>query len=465
MSPAFPWAVADGPMDTERRAATERWLRRALSWQRTLTRWPASEPGVPDATPFVSLSANGHPRGCFGCGEGLPGERLARAFLTALHDPRFPPLRGFERAGLVAQVSYAFEPALVDTRDAQASFEVGTHGLVLLGADHAPAALLPDVARERSLDAPGVLAAVSQKAGGPPDAWRTGALWRFRTDSVVVRPSAQLPVAGAKAGLSWLSSLVDDDGRVAWAMDARTSALVRFGAARHARTALVLQALRTSPEHEATASRGLRWLSAEIERALAGEAVQDWPTDPARRAGAVALAVYAGAEALRPALQVLARDSALQKSAWHGAQVALALGRETPEVLWRACISDLDTTPWAPWTAYAARIRGDLDTFSRCARALLASIRESPPHVGGVLGPGVPELALTAVVIEALGPTEPATARVACGFLRRWQLAGEATPAWVDAPALGAFPASPVATFLRADVTAHCVLALANEPI
>jgi hypothetical protein len=82
----------------------------------------------------------------------------------------------------------------------------------------------------------------------------------------------------------------------------------------------------------------------------------------------------------------------------------------------------------------------------------------------------VPEIALTAITVEALAPllatsaqTRAAVAR-ARRFLERWQLRPGRVPAALDPTfAEGAFPLSPVVPFGRGDATAHALLAL-REP-
>jgi hypothetical protein len=79
----------------------------------------------------------------------------------------------------------------------------------------------------------------------------------------------------------------------------------------------------------------------------------------------------------------------------------------------------------------------------------------------------VPEVALTAAVVEALTGArdrEAAAARLrALRFIGRQQNLLHVPPDVPDpALALGGFPLTPVHAYLRADVTAHAVLALAT---
>jgi hypothetical protein len=152
--------------------------------------------------------------------------------------------------------------------------------------------------------------------------------------------------------------------------------------------------------------------------------------------------------------------------------VVLALGRDAPAALWQSCVAALAVEPWAPWTAMAARARGDAVVLERALPSLIDSVRTAGPHPGGVSMPTqpsgtVPEIAVTAVVLEALagarGSSRAATRAIERGrtFLRRWQCVLDRAPGLVDLrTALGAFPASPIDAGLRVDVTGHALLAL-----
>jgi hypothetical protein len=78
----------------------------------------------------------------------------------------------------------------------------------------------------------------------------------------------------------------------------------------------------------------------------------------------------------------------------------------------------------------------------------------------------VPEIALTALSVEALRgvrPTRDVMAAIARGeeFLRRWHVASGSVPAPFDPEAsVGAFTGSPISSGLRGDVTGHAYLAL-----
>jgi hypothetical protein len=107
-----------------------------------------------------------------------------------------------------------------------------------------------------------------------------------------------------------------------------------------------------------------------------------------------------------------------------------------------------------------------LGVAHRAVQALVASVRTTAPHRGGVAVTEVPEIALTALTVEALRgvrATREVRAAIARGeeFLRKWQIARERVPAAFDPEAsVGAFVGSPISSGLRGDVTGHAYLAL-----
>jgi hypothetical protein len=176
------------------------------------------------------------------------------------------------------------------------------------------------------------------------------------------------------------------------------------------------------------------------------------------------MAAMAGID-VRASLVELARSDALVGSPWHGAQVVAALGRDAPERLWRSCVEDLERRAWAPWTCLAARARGDASVLEKTTGTLIASVRKAPPHAGGAGTLPIPEIALTALTVEALAPSTARDARAAVRrareFLGTWQLVPGRIPAALDPKlATGAFVASPIVDALRGDITAHALLAL-----
>lgn len=464
IAPRLPWRALSRPLDDRERSAVAATASRLLSWQRTLDRWPRA-PGAPDATPFVSLYSHGRLRGCFGSTEGDAGERLRRAFLSALSDPRFGGIEAAERAALVAEVSYLRAPRRVGRAELLRRFELGVHGLAALSPRRGAVLLLPSVARDERLDRNGLLRALAAKAG-VRDLQESG-LFLFTTESVRVRGRA-VARAGPRdpqdAAARWLAARVAPDGAVAFAVDARSNTVFPHGVFAHGRAAVVIRALSLHGGHPGVAKRASRWLEEQIRAALAGRSVPDFPGEPAQVAGSVALAVLAGIELSRELAELAGRRE-LRAHAWHAAQVVAALGSRAPAVLWRACVRDLEARPWAPWTAIAARVRGDAEALERAERALIDSIRRRRPYEGAADVTPVPEVALGAVVGEALAGSRSRSAVAATrrvqSYLRRVQLVGDAIPAPLD-PALaeGAFPLSPILDVLRTDVTAHALVAL-----
>jgi hypothetical protein len=258
---------------------------------------------------------------------------------------------------------------------------------------------------------------------------------------------------------------VGSDGRVAFGLDPRTGESSAEGLMLHGRAAVVLRALGLHPSGERAAGRLRRWLTRELERALAGRPVAGWPPEVPLAAGTLALAQLAGVSCEKP-LGELARHPELRAVPWHAAQVVCALGTAAPDELYAACVDAAEGEPLAPWTVMAARARGDRTTYARTARALVALTADAGPHAGGLGMHAWPEVALTAALVEALSgararPLAAARAR-ALRFIGRLQHL-EPMPPDVRDPALafGAFPLTPVHAYLRTDVTAHAALALA----
>jgi AMMECR1 domain-containing protein len=462
----FPWQTLPRPLGAAAAGRLATSVRALLAWQRQLDRWPRALAGAP-ATPFVSLYAGGRLSGCIGSHEGGDGERLARAFVRALEDTRFGAVGARERTELSAQVTYLRDARELPLEGADRVIEVGTHGVALVQGGAAPVLLLPQVARDNRLDARGLLQALERKAKAKLEG---GRLFLFEADDVVVRQSDAvarwLPGQEIAQAARWLASLVERDGSVCFAVDPRKRERAPTGVMHHGRAAVVVQALAAHGGHASVVARARRKLARDIREGLAGRAAPGWPLEPATVGGTLALAVLAGVP-LREELGRFAAEGrdALATSPWHAAQVVAALGAGAPPDVWKVCVTDLELRPWAPWTALAARARGDGEVLARTAAPLVASVRAEPPHSGGVSPTTVPECALTALVAEALAgvPGKPARAAAAraCLFLRRWQLGARAVPAPLD-PSLawGAFPLSPVFDVLRGDVTAHALLTL-----
>ncbi|HEY4104259.1 MAG TPA: AMMECR1 domain-containing protein [Polyangiaceae bacterium] len=464
MSTSFPLTALARPLSDAERASLRLALQDLLVWQRDLRNWPATF-AAPDATPIVSLYAKGALCGCAGTSEGTPCERVQRAFVQALSDGRFGGLGPEARADLRCQLSYAIRVESLELSRALETIEVGRHGLAVANEDR-PVTLLPDVACDNSFDASGLLDTLERKAGSERGTWPSDGLYTFETESVMARQSAtpELVHDPLEAAATWLARRVDADGRVSFGFDPRSGDNYRLSPMFHGRCAIMLRALFSQACGRGAAVRARRWLEDEIQRALSGQSVEQFPEQPALIAGTLALASLAGIE-FSDALRDYAARSETLTVPWHAAQVAAALGKHAPIQLWQACVRNLESQPWAPWTAIAAKARGDGETLTRAANALIAAVREREPHLGGV-GPGtLPELARTAATIEALSGLDTTEARAACAraraFLLRHQLRGEHYAKAADSAAVhGAFPQTPVHDFLQIDVTGHAVLAL-----
>jgi hypothetical protein len=457
------------PLTPPTRARLEQTLRRLLEWQRTLARWPApsSAAAAPRATPIVSVYADGVRCGCAGSFEGAPRERLVRAFLYAQSDLRFGGIDARARARAVAELAYPLGLTRLPLAEAEELIAAGAHGLALGFAAGPPAILLPSVAREHELDAAGLLSALEHKANLARDQW-PDALFAFETETLVVRLDSRREgarVGPLEAAVRWLAARVGRDGCVTFGLEPRRGAEDRTGQFWHGRAAVVAQALALHPAGHAAASRVRRWLEREILAALVDKRRTAFPEETPFVAGTLALAKLAGVACDEP-LRALSRSPALASMPWHAAQVVCALGREAPDGLYRACVNALDDDALAPWTVMAARARGDHATFERAARLLARRVASRGPHVGGVGTSSLPEVALTAAVVEALTGVrdrEAAAARLrALRFVGRQQHLPHVPPDVPDpALAFGAFPLTPVHGYLRADVTAHAALALA----
>jgi hypothetical protein len=452
------------PLSPAERRAVRRDLHALLVWQTDLDVWKKPK-DVVDALPYVAIYARGKLFGCFGAEGGTPGERLGRAFLNALQDKRFGGLPDALRNDLSAEVSFVRRVTEVDPSRLESTFEPGTHGLGVVRPGGV-VVLLPSVARDNGWKARGMLEAIVQKARlTTPLAER---FFSFEVDRVVARLHApRVKKEKARdAAARWIAGLVQRDGSVVFAVDARTGAAIGPGEMHHARVAAAVQALDAHGGYPSEVTRAQARLAHDALEALSGVPVIAWPDHPAKVAGTLAHLVRAGVD-VRGELLSMASSKDVAHVPWHAAQVATALGTDAPEELIAACERDLIERPWAPWTVLAAtRRRVSGDALSRAVEALVDSIRKDAPHRGGVNRTEVPEVALTALTVEALRgvrQTGPVRAAVARGeeFIRSWQIDPEDAPAAFDLEkAAGAFMGSPISSRLRADVTGHALLVL-----
>jgi len=468
----FPLRALDKPLGPVERRTLRSTLAALLHFQRRLGAWPRFRAAA-DATPIVSLYARGRLLGCSACGEGRPGERLARAFLSALGDPRGMGVDSTLRREVVVQVAYPVRARRVSLDAASRLTAAGAHGVALSDGATLLGLLVPEVARELGVGTSGLLEALERKAECARASWPLSGFFVFETERVVVRSRVPrvkaAPRSAIEAAVRWLVARVGPDGAVSFVLDPRAPADEPVGPMLHARAAVVIRALAAHPAGARARKRAMAWLGREIASARAGRSLAACPDEAPLVAGTLALAKLAGLEVDAQLIE-LAKSPAVRAHAWHAWQVALALGRSTPPTLWRACVRSLEREPRAPWIALAAAEREDWSTYERAATALAAHVIEHGPHQGGVPSSAdLPELALTAIVVEALAhaKTQPLqrALRLAHTFLERQQLLDDPLPEAIAPERVhGAFPLTPVHSFLRSDVTAHAVLAFAGAP-
>lgn len=267
-----------------------------------------------------------------------------------------------------------------------------------------------------------------------------------------------------RLGTSWLLRSIRADGSLRLTLDATGAGEEVRGEFYYGRAAVVLLALRrVAPEHISTV-RLCEFLSNQVALVAGANPPPDWPAQRAAALGTLALLKLAGVDhsllRLPADIDDFATDPA---STWHLAQVVTAVGAAAGPEAWERCRSSVRATPWPCWTALAARRLDDQATLSRAIRNLQTAL--GPLGAQGECHEPILPLALVAAAVEAMAPetaTETA-ARVNAGrrYLLRWQIADD-TPDVDLAASLGAFPLVPNHTTLRADVTAHALLALAG---
>jgi AmmeMemoRadiSam system protein A len=119
---------------------------------------------------FVSLHVRTELRGCVGSivsEEPLAATVMRMAVAAATRDPRFPPVTPAELPDLHLEVSVLSPVRYVSVEDV----DPARHGIAFQ-LHHRRAVLLPQVAARRGWDRPTLLAALCDKAGLPPGAWR-----------------------------------------------------------------------------------------------------------------------------------------------------------------------------------------------------------------------------------------------------------------------------------------------------
>jgi len=123
---------------------------------------------------FVTLTKNGHLRGCIGY--PLPIKPLAAAVAemavaAALEDPRFPPVQIEELEEIRIEISVLSLPVSVDDPK---KVVVGRHGIIISKGSR-KGLLLPQVPVEYKWDRETFLRHGCLKAGLSPDDWTHGA--------------------------------------------------------------------------------------------------------------------------------------------------------------------------------------------------------------------------------------------------------------------------------------------------
>lgn len=124
---------------------------------------------------FVTLTMNGNLRGCIGFPYPVMplGEAIVHAAkAAALEDPRFPPVKKDELAGIVLEVTILTvpEPLSGDPDKRPGKIVIGKHGLIIRGMGTS-GLLLPQVATEYGWDAKTFLDHTCMKAGLSGKCW------------------------------------------------------------------------------------------------------------------------------------------------------------------------------------------------------------------------------------------------------------------------------------------------------
>lgn len=127
-------------------------------------------------------------RGCIGLLHplGTLVDTVIHAAVQVLYDPRFPEVKRSELDTLEVEISVLSPPRPVDGPEA---IRLGEHGVILKKGTHS-AVFLPQVADETGWDRETFLSRLAQKAGLPPDAWRSAELSVF-TAQVFSESTAQ----------------------------------------------------------------------------------------------------------------------------------------------------------------------------------------------------------------------------------------------------------------------------------
>ena len=140
------------------------------------------EMGIALKTPcgaFVTLRRDGELRGCIGrfdASEPLYGVVQQMAIAAATEDPRFPPVKAGELAGLEIEISVLTPMRRISSVD---EFELGKHGIYMKSGNRS-GTFLPQVAAETGWSREEFLGHCARdKAGLGWDGWKTAELYVY----------------------------------------------------------------------------------------------------------------------------------------------------------------------------------------------------------------------------------------------------------------------------------------------
>ncbi|TRO61950.1 TIGR00296 family protein [Candidatus Bathyarchaeota archaeon] len=126
---------------------------------------------------FVTLTKGGLLRGCIGFSSPVElSKGLKGASLSAIRDPRFPPMTKKELGEVEIEVSLLTPPEKV-ARPLD-EIQVGKHGLIVRKGFHS-GLLLPQVAVEQGWNVEEFLDGCCLKAGLPEGSWKEAEVYRF----------------------------------------------------------------------------------------------------------------------------------------------------------------------------------------------------------------------------------------------------------------------------------------------
>lgn len=125
---------------------------------------------------FVTLTENGELRGCIGYPYPVIelGDAIKEAAVhSALHDPRFQPVRSEELSEIKVEVTILTQPVILegDASDRPSKIIIGKHGLIAQ-MDGYSGLLLPQVAEEYKWNSEEFLSQTCIKAGLQKDSWK-----------------------------------------------------------------------------------------------------------------------------------------------------------------------------------------------------------------------------------------------------------------------------------------------------